>query len=351
MKNSQKEREALVSAIESGRYKTGLHTDKLALAIIAIVFSAIFFSTLLGAVLGGGSLGLIGVMAIAVPMFFPVGIIALVVYLNKGADLGKLTPINRWLILYGEKIDAELDAIEQKGNLYTFRCNAEYAGMKRQFVSPSIDVQPIPFEKRKIAVYINPQNPSQYLIDIYSHLPLAGDNVLHDRSEMQVDLNKKNPNDSTTAALAIIVCIFVIPFGLFGMLAGCGGMLTGDIGFGIVAMIVPPAISALAIYGIWAFNKRNKNIASNGYYVPAMATRFWVTRSKNSTTYHLAARYIEPSTKIVHDFQTSGPSSMKALVGSKVNVFINPDNTREYFIDVQSALKRLGFTTSRETGK
>ena len=357
MKNTLKERQALVEAIEAGRYKSGSQAEKTALIAILIVFSFVFFMTLLaGGVAGGmaggaagGGIGLVGAMMLALTMFFPVGIVAVVLYANRAADLGKLTPLDRWLILYGEKVEADLDSIEQRGNRYIFHCNAEYAGRQWQYNSPAIGVQPIPFEKKKVDVYVNPDNPSQYIIDIYNHLPLAGDSVLHDRSEVKVAPNTKNPNQgSNMAALAIICVVFIVPFGLFGLLAGCGAIASGEIGFGLFAMTAMPVISILAIVGIFSAVKKNKDVAEKGYYIPATATRYWVTRSKNSTTYHLSARYIEPSTKIVHDFQTSGSPKMKVLVGSKVDVFINPENTREYYIDIPGSMKKLGFTTSRE---
>ena len=39
---------------------------------------------------------------------------------------------------------------------------------------------------------------------------------------------------------------------------------------------------------------------------------------------------------------------MKNLVGTKINTYINPDNTNEYYMDVKSALKNLGFTVSNK---
>ena len=357
MKNTLKERQALVEAIEAGRYKSGGQMEKVALIAISVVFGFIFLMTLLaGGVAGGmaggaagGGIGLVGAMMLALTMFFPVGIVAVVLYANRAADLGKLSPLDRWLILYGEKIDAELDSLEQRGNRYIFHCKAVYAGNQCLFNSPVIGVQPMSFDEKKVEVFVNPDNPSQYLINIYSHLPLAGDSVLHDRSEMKVAPNSKNPNEGSNLAVLVIVCaVFIIPFGLFGLLAGCGSIAAGQIGFGLFAMTAMPAISVLAVVGIFSAAKRNKNVATNGYYIPATATRYWVTRSKNSTTYHLSARYIEPSTKIVHDFHTTGSPKMKVLVGSKVDVFINPENTREYYIDIPGSMKKLGFTTSRE---
>ena len=348
MKSNQDKRQALVDAIESGQYKTGSNSDKTALIILAVFFIFIIVMTTVAGGIAGGMIGALSSIPLMLPMFIPIGIVLVVSSLNQGVDLGKLSEINRWLILNGEEIEAELDAIEQRGNMYIFRCSAEYAGLRRQFVSPSIRVQPIPFSEKKITVYINPQNPNQYLIDFYSHLPLAGNNVLHDRSEMKINPNKKSPTEGSYVLLVVICIVFFVPFGLISFLSGLGAILSKEsaAGVGIIVMIVPLAVVSLAMYGILKYIKRSKEIAERGYYVPATATRFWVTHSKNNTTYHLSARYIEPSTKIVHDFHTTGPSSMKALVDSKVNVYLNPDNTREYFVDVKEAQQRLGFTAS-----
>lgn len=349
MKNTLKERQALVEAIESGRYKSGGQMEKVALIAISVVFGFIFLMTILAGGLAGGGVGLMGAMVLAFTMFAPVAIVAVVIYANRAADLGKLSPLDRWLILYGEKIDAELDSLEQRGNRYIFHCKAVYAGNQCLFNSPVIGVQPMPFDEKKVEVFVNPDNPSQYLVNIYSHLPIASDNVLHDRSELKVAPNQQRPsNDGTMIALVIICLVFIVPFGAFGLIGGCGAIASGEIGFGLFAMTAMPAISVLAILGILSAEKKNRAVATNGYYIPATALRFWVTRSKNSTTYHLSARYIEPSTKIVHDFQTSGSPKMKVLVGSKVDVFINPENTREYYIDIPGSMKKLGFTTSGE---
>ena len=152
MKNNQKERQALVDAIEAGRYKSGSQTEKTALIAIAIVFSFIFVMTLTAGGIAGGGVGLIGAMMLALTMFFPVGIIAVVLYANRAADLGKLTPLDRWLLLYGDKVEAGLDSIEQRGNRYIFHCNAEYAGRQWRYDSPAIGVQPIPLEEKKVDV-------------------------------------------------------------------------------------------------------------------------------------------------------------------------------------------------------
>lgn len=350
-KKDEAQRQELVTAIEGGRYKSGQNTGKIVLITLIVTFTFIFLVTS-GVSLAAGNKSQFGALALLFFfMYMPVVLLAVALSLNKGADLGKLSSLQRWLILNGDKIEADLDAIDQKGSLYIISCIAECGGQKYRFVSPSISVRPIPFEERKISVYVNPQNPHQYLIDIYSHLPLAGDTVLHDRSEMKVDTSKKNPNQSTTTLLLVMCLVFFVPFALLGFFAGIGGILSGDTAFGVVTMIMCPTITALAIWGICAMAKKNKSVASNGYYIPATAQRFWVTKSKNGTYYHLSARYIEPSTKQVHEFQTTGPRAMKELVGTKVNTFINPDNTREYFMDTQTALKKLGFTTSREKGE
>lgn len=350
MKSNQDKRRALVDAIVSGQYKTGSNGDKTALIILAAFFIFIIAMTAVAGGIAGGMIGALSSIPLMLPMFIPIAIVLVVSNLNLGVDLGKLSETNRWLILNGEEIEAELDAVEQRGSKYIFRCSAEYAGLRRQFVSPSIRVQPIPFSEKKITVYINPQNPNQYLIDFYSHLPLAGNNVLHDRSEMKIDPNKKNPTENSSALMIVICIVFLLPFGLISIFSGLSAMMyeKSAISVGMIITIVPLAVVSLAVYGIVKYIKRNKEIAARGCYVPATATRFWVTHSKNNTTYHLSARYIEPSTKIVHNFHTTGPSSMKALVDSKVNVYLNPDNTREYFVDIKEAQRRLGFTASNK---
>lgn len=347
---TKKERQDLVAAIEAGRYKSKRgNGDGKALLIVGVVMLSMFFmpAFIIGVVTGGA--GFIVLIPMILFMMFPIGLVALIAAsANRGADLGVLTPQQRHLILEGKKIDAHLDAIEQKSNLYTFRCSADYAGYTYHFVSPTINVEPIAASERTIPVFIDEHNPNLYVVDIYSRLPIANNGVLQDRSEMQIDKSKKMPNQNSAVVATIIVCIYVVPAAIFSLLFGLGQVIYGNPG-GLLLAMFGPAIAVLAIWGVSKAFKKNKDIAQEGCYIPATAQRFWVTRSKNSTTYHLSARYIEPSTKIVHDFQTSGPSSMRNLVGAKVNTFINPDDTSQYYMDVQSALKTLGFTVADKT--
>lgn len=350
---NEAQRQELVAAIENGRYKTGRGSDyKIAIMVIVTLFIFAYITSILSAFSSKSDTPLGVVIFSLFIMTLPLLVILILANVGKGINLGKLSSLQRWLILNGEAIEADVDAINEKSStLFSISCSADYSGQKLHFVSPAFGVRPIPFEERKITVYLNPQNPQQYVVDIYSHLPLTGDNVLHDRSEMQVSLDRKTPNQTGTTALLVLCIVFFCPMAFFGMLVGIGSALSGEAASGIVMAIMCPIIAALAIFGMVEHAKRNKNLTEKGYYIPATAQRFWVTRSKNSTTYHLSARYIEPSTKQVHEFHTTGPRTMKELVGTKVNTFINPDNTREYFMDTQSALKRLGFTTSRESGK
>lgn len=351
---NEAQRQELVAAIENGRYKTGRGSDyNIAIMVIVTLFIFVYITTILSSFSSKRDTSLGVVIFSLFIMTLPLLVILILANVGKGINLGKLSSLQRWLILNGEAIEADVDAINEKSStLFFISCSADYSGQKLHFVSPAFGVRPIPFEERKITVYLNPQNPQQYVVDIYSHLPLAGDNVLHDRSEMQVSLDHKNktPNQANTTALLVLCIVFFCPMAFFGMLVGIGSALSRESVSGVVMTIMYPIIAALAIFGMVEYAKRNKNLKEKGYYIPATAQRFWVTRSKNSTTYHLSARYIEPSTKQVHEFHTTGPRAMKELVGTKVNTFINPDNTREYFMDTQSALKKLGFTTSREKG-
>lgn len=350
---NEAQRQKLVAAIENGRYKTGRGSDyKIAIMVIVTLFIFAYITTILSAFSSKSDAPLGVVIFCLFIMTLPLLAILILANVGKGINLGKLSPLQRWLILNGEAIEADVDSIDEKSStLFSISCSADYSGQKLHFVSPAFGVRPIPFEERKITVYLNPQNPQQYVVDIYSHLPLAGDNVLHDRSEMQVSLDRKTPNQTSTTALLVLCIAFFCPMAFFGMVVGIGSALSGETASGVVMAIMCPIIAALAIFGMVEYAKRNKNLTEKGYYIPATAQRFWITRSKNSTTYHLSARYIEPSTKQVHEFHTTGPSAMRDLVGTKVDVFINPDNTKEFFIDTKTALKRLGFTTSRESGK
>lgn len=348
MKKTKQERQAYIEAIESGRYKTGTVANTKILAVIAIVFGIILtINTILSLLQDNGALLLLLFVSLATALF-PIVLVAIIMNTTKGAPLDKLTPSQRDLILNGEIIEADLEAVEQNGSLFIFRCSANYAGDTWRFSSPAIRVQPIPSEDRKIPVYINPQDPNQFFVDIYSRLPLAGDNTLHDRSDLQINTNKKNLRNDPLRTILLIICFMIlipiIPMYLFWGIIWIGA---GVPRLGVV-MLIPPFMVALLVYAIYKTNKRQKDLVESGYYIPATALKFWVTKNKNSKTYHLSARYIEPSTKIVHEFQTAGPETMRNLVDTKVNVYINPDNTKEYYMDVHDALKRLGFTASGE---
>ena len=348
MEKTKQERQAYIEAIESGRYKTGGITSAKILAVIAIIFGlTVVISIVSNLLQHNGALSLLSFVSI-LPGLFMIVLVIIIANITKGAALDKLTPSQRNLILNGEIIEADLDAIEQKGDLYTFRCSTNYAGDTWHFSSPAIRVQPIPSEDRKIPVYINPHNPNQFFIDIYSRLPIAGDNVLHDRSDLQIDTSKKNQNNNAAKVLLLIICLTVlIPLAILCVFWGVIWIGSGVPSLGAM-MVIPLFMVGFIIYFICKTNKRTKSLLEKGYYIPATALKFWVTENKDSKTYHLSARYIEPSTKIVHEFQTSGPETMRNLVDAKVNVYINPDNTKEYYMDTHDALKRLGFTTSGE---
>ena len=210
---TKKERQELVAAIEAGRYKAKRNANDTAIVVIAAVMAAIIVLPMfvIAAVAGAGAAFIMLIMTGL--MFLPFVVVFIVINANKGADLGKLTPQARQLILDGKIIEARLDAIEQKSNLYTFRCSADYAGYTYYFVSPSISVEPIPSSERTVPVFIDPQNPNLYVVNIYSRLPIANNGVLEDRSELQVSTKKIDPNQSSRIAIIVIACIFLLPVG------------------------------------------------------------------------------------------------------------------------------------------
>ena len=166
MEKTKQERQAYIEAIESGRYKTGTVANTKILAVIAIVFGIILtINTILSLLQDNGALLLLLFVSLATALF-PIVLVAIIMNTTKGAPLDKLTPSQRDLILNGEIIEADLEAVEQNGSLFIFRCSANYAGDTWRFSSPAIRVQPIPSEDRKIPVYINPQDPNQFFVDI-----------------------------------------------------------------------------------------------------------------------------------------------------------------------------------------
>ena len=356
-KNSEQERQELVAAIEGNRYAKSnkKNTSSITAVVVLAMFMMIVMSLFSMIKKSGGSEAAFAIL-IMLGMFFGfIGIIVLAVALaskSRGMKLNSLTSQQRWLILNGEKIEAHVESIDRSGNLRTITCTANYQGQNMRFVSPAFDVEPIPFEERKIDVFVNPQAPNQYFVNVFSHLPFVGENRLNDRSEMKCE----SPANATklaanNSAAVVIVAVIMIPMALFLIVAGFFAAAAGG---GFVALLMILGMPALFIYAIAkvAESARTvKAVLAKGYYIEAKGERFWVTSSKNSKTYHLTSRYIEPGTKQMHEFHTTGPSSMRNLVGTRVRVYINPDDLTQFYCDTKTSLAELGFTTSKYTSK
>jgi hypothetical protein len=276
-------------------------------------------------------------------------------------NLGKLSERNKELVLHGDKIEAELDSIDQIRGGYQIKCNANYQGQMHQFVSPVIGVRPIPFEERKITVYIDPQNPSKYFVDFYNHIPLASqNNVLQDRSELKCEPQQVSGRaDNVIVIIVAVICSIIMSVDIlinsiiilvYILAAKTSGFNLGDIGINIVLLVAVPALMVLAIRGTKRSVEARKNVMAQGYYIEAVGDRTWTTSDNDGdTTYHLAARYVEPKTKIMHEFTDSSSTSwIRKLVGEKIRVYINPENTKQYVMCSRDAEKNMGFTAGRD---
>lgn len=364
--SSEKSRQELVSAIESGAYKSKNNSSSRIVFIIFILFFVMMFGSTFLKVVPDlvKSNGRVGVMFSVVAVVFTtfIVVVALLSRLGKsGVNLGKLSERNKELILHGDKIEAELDSIDQNRRGYQIKCSASYQGQERIFVSPVIGVRPIPFEKKKIGVFVDSQNPDRYLVNFYEHIPLADKGgVLQDRSELKCEPHPQAQNVSDKGlmvAVTVICCMVAGGISLVNLvflIVGIATMKTGGFNFGSIAvnlfvLIMVPTFAFLIIRGVKNSVSASKAVLAQGYYIEAVGDRTWTTSDDDGDrTYHLSARYIEPKTKIMHEFTDSSSSSwISRLVGAKIRVYVNPDNTEQYVMCSREAEKGMGFTASR----
>ena len=359
-KKDEQQRQQLVDDIVNGRYanhKSGNSSEGVIVGVFFVFALILMVFTMFRTLMSGAGrsnseamtsiMGLIGVIGVFV--FFMVVIVALSAR-SQGMKLNSLTEAQRWLILNGDKIEADVDSIDKNGRLFSIACKANYQGQDMQFRSPAFDVEPIPFEERKITVYINPEAPNHYFIDIFSHLPYVGENFLTDRSEMKCEPGRVYKGKDGEV-IVILMLLFIAPVALFFMTLGIQLMASKHALIGFFVMAIMPLFAGLVIWKLLQAVHDKKRVLANGYYILAKGDRFWVTHSKNSTTNHLSVRYIEPSTKQVHSFRTTGPSSMRQLVGASVRVYIDPLDLSRYYCDIDTSLRELGFTTSQTRTK
>ncbi len=356
-KMNEQARKNLVTLIDSGQYrKTPDQNDKessiaikmlvffLAIAVIASFVCFDYKEASFEDYLRIGAFTIFAVVFVVIMILVSRG--------RKAMTLGEITEDQRWLILNGEEIEAHLDSIDGVGEYYSLSCSAEYQGKQLKFSSPTVKVRPMAFEKRKVSVFINPEDPTKYLVDIYSHLPGKGNNSLVDRSEL-----KRQPKrtDKENLSLAIIILVGAAAVALAVMIIKYIITLfsqgNNEMGWMMILLLV--IVAFVFVYGVVSQFKSSKTVWGKGYYLPAKGIRFWMTTDSEEAIkqFHFMARYIEPSSKRAHEFETIGSSDMEKLVNARVKVFVNPDDLGEYFIDIKGSLEDMGFTAKRDYGE
>jgi len=146
----------------------------------------------------------------------------------------------------------------------------------------------------------------------------------------------------------VFLCIFLMPFCFTALSLAVSGIFSGK----IVLFVVGAAVMALVAFGISRIFKtlsNAQNALSQGYYLEATGTRYWVTKSDNSTTHHFECRYVVPGTRKTYKFSTTSVDRRaEVLVGSKVRVYVNPENMNQYYVDAKYSLANFGFTTNQD---
>ena len=346
MKEDGKQRQELVAAIERGDFIRNRKVNNSG-KILAILISLCVLAFLAGVISSSPAVFGAVVFVLAVPV---------VIYLasmgpktTAGAKLDSLTETQRWLILNGEKIEADIESINHSENksvhLYNIVCTAKYHGQDMKFATPDFCVKPIPFEKRKITVYINPESPEQYFVNFYSNLPHVGINALRDRSGLKCEPVANISEKPKKTATAIIVVVFIPLMVFLGIVTLLMVIASGNV-LGAFVVLGIPLVMACVVWWTMRNHDNTNKLLTKGYYVVAKGQYSWRAGDEGALN-NLIVRYIEPNTKLMHEFQTVGPKSVENLVGVKVRVYVNPDNLAEYYVDVQTSLKELGFTASR----
>ena len=251
------------------------------------------------------------------------------------------------LIANGLEIEAHIENIFGSNGSYTLECtNEKYPGVV--FKSKVMADEPIIGEERTARVFIDPQNPNNYFVDIFSISPCQAGKVLMDRSELKIDDHPDIPYLSTNI-MFIVVAVFMIPFVLTGL-----GLVVSSFArdnffmlpFGVLWL----AACAFMIYKASQSKGNTRNALAKGHYLEATGTRYWVTHSDDSTTHHFECRYVVPGTRDTYKFHTTSVDSRaEVLVGSKVRVYVDPDNMNVYYVAARKTLSNFGFTAKDDT--
>lgn len=243
-------------------------------------------------------------------------IVGLVIIIPPAIKLIPTKRVNkRDIVANGQLLQGHIESVEEIGGKFRIHCNARLNGQPISFSSPLIDSRPTIPDDKSIDIYVNPQKPKQYFVNYYDLIPYSRNGKLEDRSEL-----KNEPCDVTdnTAELK----------GLAGAVAG----LVNGIFQKEIEMCV--------------------RLLKNGDYLEADVYNSYDVSGDDSTTYYIKLHYIEPGTKRAHEFLAcSGHANIKKLVGTKVRVYVNPDDTHEFIVDYIRALEDMGFTVDENDKK
>jgi len=375
---SDQERRELVTRIERGEYVT-YETPKYPLknnVITVLVLAAVYFALwLVQAILRNASFGqnILVIIEkvfrvyfyIALGIFVLLTIFWLVGYFRKKSkvyDLGKLSANNKKLILQGECIEADLGSTKDTEKGAIINCSADYGGQNLHFESPAIRAQVLPFDEHKILVFIDKNNPQNYLVDIYSHIPRKGPKVLSNRDDLKLgeESDEEHWRRIVLSIFAAIMIIFFWPlmlgllvFVLAPLAEAIIALVNNDMssfgGFGMF-LILEIAVVLFVRYKLkqsGAIKRGSRAWRPSDFYLGVIVDKYWTTEyvvrgedgKKTHKVHHISATYIDPQTKYMYIFTVTGPRAISNLQGKEVRVYVNPNNMYKYYVDYPTALQ------------
>lgn len=375
---NSKERRELISRIERKEYVT-YETPKYPVKntiVLASVLALLYLALLLTKNVLSSSESHANIFEIIEKIFsfYPevaVGIFVLfaawwlVKYLKKESlifDLGRISAKDKKLILSGEILEANLESVTDSARGTIVKCGADYDGQRLHFESPAIRAQILPFKENKIKVFIDKNNPQDYLVNIYEHIPRRGPKILSNREELK--FGEKTDEEHWRRIILSIACAILLIF-LWPFLIGLVVLLLTPIVEVVLAIKNDDMISLSGFMLLLALeiavvlfvrnSLKKSGVINNGsrgwrpsdYYLNVMIDKYWTTEyvvrgEKGKTTHkvhHISARYIEPKTNYMYEFYTTGPNMIARLVNKEVRVYVNPKNMEKYYIDYPTALR------------
>lgn len=363
MKNRDnlKAREEIISRVEAGVYsRKGLAPEIILGLFVSLIFLAILLPLTIASLRGGN-------VAEAIVFAFMSLVIVLVTSERTLGEIfaktRKLSSKTKELILHGERIEAGIDSILENNKTWTIVCSAEYRGIEYKFKSKKSYSKFMPIEDRKIFVFIDPQNPKRYFVNIYDYLPIYASKALVNKSEMRREKRKDDEDggDSMRDANGRIYPIAIVVIGFF---IATMILLIVDVIFVLIrSMISTMYIKDFLVIFVFIFviafiivvfasakKDRQEDILAKGYYIYATIESVEESNDSDSSfRFGINARYLEPETNIVHEFyDCSNDSSARSLVGTKVKVYINPRDMTEYEMCIDEAIASMGFSSSNE---